>query len=226
VITPDISAVVDAADRTAEDKQTDERRHPAELLAFSGVKSGMKVADLAAAAGYTTELLARMVGPTGVVYGQNPKLVLERFAAKPWSERLEKPELKNVVRADRELDDPLPPEAKDLDLVTFVLFYHDTTWLKTDRARMNAAIFVALKPGGRYVVVDASAKPGTGDQDGATLHRIDEQLVKDEVTKAGFQLSAEGDFMRNPADTRDWSSVGDKDKGASDRFVLAFTKPG
>ena len=43
----------------------------------------------------------------------------------------------SVVRVDREFDDPLPPEATDLDAVLIVLFYHDTVWLRTDRARMN-----------------------------------------------------------------------------------------
>ena len=93
----------------------------------------MKVAELMAGGGYTTELLARAVGPKGMVYGQNNKLVLDRFAEKPWTERLAKPVMKNVVRVDRELDDPLPPKAKNLDAVFMVLFYHDTVWLGRPR---------------------------------------------------------------------------------------------
>ena len=45
----------------------------------------MRVAELGAGGGYTTELLARVVGPTGTVYGQNSPLILERFAEKPWT---------------------------------------------------------------------------------------------------------------------------------------------
>ena len=67
-----------------------------------------------------------------------------------------------VVRVDREFDDPLPPDAKDLDVVVNVLFYHDFEWMKVDRAAHNRAIFAALKPGGRYVIVDAHAKAGAG----------------------------------------------------------------
>src|SRR5581483_10506872 len=100
------------------------------------------------AGGYTTELLARVVGPKGVVYGQNNRLILDRFAAKPWTERLGKWELRNVMRVDREFDDPLPPEAHDLDAVLLILFYHDTVWMGVDRAHMNAAVFRALRPGG------------------------------------------------------------------------------
>jgi hypothetical protein len=115
-------AIVDAADRSAADKALDGGRHPAETLAFFDVRPGMKVAELGAGGGYTAELLARAVGSSGTVYGQNSKFILEKFAEKPWTERLTKPVMKNVVRVDREFDDPLPPEAKDLDVVFVVLF--------------------------------------------------------------------------------------------------------
>jgi predicted methyltransferase len=188
----------------------------------------MKVAELFAGGGYTTELLARAVGPTGVVYGQNTRFVLQRFAEKPWSERLSRPSNKNVVRVDRELDDPLPPEARDLDVVVSNIIYHDTVWQNVDRAKMNGAVFAALRSGGRYVVCDSSAKEGSGPETAKTLHRIDESFVRREVGAAGFKLAQEGDFLRNPADARDWNSspmaAGDK-RGTSDRFCLAFAKP-
>ena len=157
------------------------------------------------------------------MYGQNPKFVLERFAEKPWSERLAKPVNAQVVRVDREFDDPLPPEAVNLDAVLIVLFYHDTVWLETDRARMNAAIFAALKKGGVYGVIDHSARAGTGTNDTKTLHRIEESVVTREIERAGFVLDAAADFMRNPADPRDWNAsptaAGEK-RGTADRFVL------
>jgi predicted methyltransferase len=223
-----IRAVIDAADRSEDDRKLDAGRHPGELLTFFGVASGMKVAELAAGGGYTAELLARVVGPTGVVYGQNSKFLLDRFAEKPWSERLTKPVMKNVVRVDRDFDDPLPPEAQSLDAVLLVLFYHDTVWLKTDRGKMNAQIFKALKPGGVYAIVDHSGRPGTGTSEAETLHRIEEKTIRDEVEKAGFKLAADASFLRNPADTRDWNAspraAADK-RGTSDRFVLKFVKP-
>jgi predicted methyltransferase len=61
-----------------------------------------------------------------------------------------------------------------------------------------------------------------------TLHRIEESVVKAEVTQAGFVLDAEADFLRVPDDTRDWSAsprtAGER-RGHSDRFVLRFKKP-
>lgn len=122
----DHRVLVEAVDRVAEDRAQDEARRPAEMLAFFGVKPGHRVAELAAGGGYTAELLARAVGPAGVVYGHNTPFVLERFAAEPWRKRLDRPVMKNVVRLDRSLEDPFPPHARDLDLVVMVLFYHDT----------------------------------------------------------------------------------------------------
>jgi predicted methyltransferase len=223
-----VQAIVDAPDRTPEDRALDAGRHPAELLEFTGVGPGMKVAELMAGGGYTTELLARAVGPGGKVYAENPKVVLERFAAKPWKERLARPVNRGVVRFDRDLDSPFTPEVQGLDVVVSNIIYHDTTWLGVDRAKMNAAVFQALKSGGVYVVLDSSAKPGTGLADTQTLHRIDEQLVRREVEAAGFKLQEESNVWRNPQDARDWNSspgaAGER-RGTSDRFALRFVKP-
>ncbi|SET96037.1 class I SAM-dependent methyltransferase [Stigmatella erecta] len=225
---PSSQAIVDAPDRTEADRALDAGRHPAALLEFVGVRPGMKVAELVAGGGYTTELLARAVGPDGVVYGQNPKFVLELFAEKPWSERLARPVNQKVIRVDQELNAPLPPEVTDLDAVVSNIVYHDAVALQADRAKMNAAIFQALKPGGVYVVIDSSAKPGTGVADTQTLHRIDEQVVRDEVLASGFQLAEESRVWRNPQDARDWNaspSAAGARRGTSDRFALKFVKP-
>jgi predicted methyltransferase len=224
-----VRSAVDAADRSPEDKALDAGRKPAEMLTFAGVAPGMKVADLGAGGGYTTELLERVVGDKGTVYAQNSPDWIAKFLAKPWGDRLAKPVMKSVVRVDRPFDDPLPPEAKNLDVVVFAYIYHDTVNDPTiDRAKMNAAVFAALKPGGVFLVADHSAQQGHGISDTNTLHRIDEQTVVDEVTKAGFKLDGKGDFLRNPKDTRDWNdsprAAGER-RGTSDRFVLRFKKP-
>lgn len=109
-----------------------------------------------------------------------------------------------------------------------VLFYHDTVWMKTDRARMNASIFAALERGGAYVLVDHSGRAGSGLSEVQTLHRIEESVVREELEQAGFKLAAQGDFLRNPSDTRDGSaspSTAGERRGTSDRFALKFVKP-
>jgi len=161
------------------------------------------------------------------VYAENPRIVLEE-SNKPWSERLAKPVMKTVVRVDRELDDPLPAEAKELDLIVFNLVYHNTIELGVDRDRMNRALFAALRREGRYAVVDHSAREGRGLSDATTLHRIDERTVIDEVERAGFRLRTKDSFLRNPSDPRDWDDAPEADaghRGRSDRFALMFVKP-
>jgi len=224
----DIAAIIAAPDRSADDRALDDGRHPGEMLAFFGIGKGQKVEELGAGAGYTSELLARAVGPTGKVYGQNSKLILDKFAEKPWSERLKKPFMKNVVRVDREFADPIAPGVKDLDAVFVVLFYHDLYWMNVDRAAMNKAIFDSLKPGGIYGIIDHAAKTGAGSTETQTLHRVEESTVEKDVEKAGFKLDHEGYFLRNPADTKDWSAspgAAGANRGTSDRFVLVFKKP-
>ena len=222
------STIVAASDRADTDRKLDDGRHPAEFLAFLQLPEGARVAEISAGTGYTTELLARAVGPTGTVYGQNNAFVIEKFAAAGWAERLAKPINKNVVRVDRELDAPLPSDVTQLSSVVNVLFYHDTVWMKTDRAKMNRAIFDALRPGGTYIVVDHAAAAGHGVADVISLHRIDEETVRSEIQAVGFVFAAEASFLRNAADQHDWNAspgqAGDK-RGSSDRFVLKFVKP-
>ena len=225
---PYVRAAVDAADRTADDRALDAGRKPDLMLTFFGVKPGMRVADLAAGGGYTTELLARTVGPQGKAYGQNSPDLLEKFLQKPWSARLALPADASVVSMAKPFEDPFTPDAKDLDAVTLVLFYHDLYWLGADRAKMNAAIMRALKPGGVYCIVDHSGRPGTGSSEVKTIHRIEESEVISDVTKAGFKLIETSDFLRVPDDKRDWNDspreAGPR-RGHSDRFVLKFQKP-
>ena len=210
-------AIVSDPVRTESDRSMDARRHPIELLQFAQVRPGMQVLDIVAGGGYTSQLLALAVAPGGKVWAQaatpNPTL----------TERLAKQQ-PTLALAQRPIDDPVPPGTPPLDLVTLVLNYHDISYLPLDRDAMNRRIFAALKPGGRYVVIDHSALAGTGITAGKTLHRIEETFVVAEIKRAGFVLDGEGSFMRNPEDTRDGSS--NSPKPLSDKFVLRFVRPG
>jgi predicted methyltransferase len=209
--------VIASPSRTEQDRKIDAARHPAEFLAFAQARPGMKVLDVSAGAGYTSQLLALAVLPGGIVYAQTPRAspaLTKRLADHPQSD---------LVLVERPFDDPVPGDAPPLDLVTIVNNYHDISYLPIDRAKMNSRIFAALKPGGHYVVIDHAARSGTGTSDGKTLHRIDEAVVRHELAQAGFVLDAEGDFLRNPSDARDQPSVGSA--VPTDRFALRFVKP-
>ena len=223
------TAVIDAPDRSEADRKLDPGRHPLQMLEFLQPRPGMKVLDLGAGGGYTTELIARAIAPGGVVYMQNDPSWMP-FLKDALSERFTHPAMQGVVRADVPFEEPVPAEAKGLDLAVINVIYHDVANMPVDRARMNKVIFGALRPGGVYVVIDSSAKDGTGLSETKTLHRIDEAVVRDEVQKAGFRLDGEATFLRNPNDPRDWNSqpgpaTKEGKRGTSDRFALRFVKP-
>jgi predicted methyltransferase len=219
---PDYEAIVAAPDRSDADRQTDVRRQPAKMLAFTGVRSGMKVLDMGAGAGYSTELMARAVGPEGHVYAQESAAVMERVKDK-FDVRAQNPVMKNTVHLIRNYDDPIPPDVSGLDLITFFFAYHDVTYMPADRAAMNRKMFAALKPGGFLVIADHSARAGDGTSVAKTLHRIEESTLRQEIEAAGFKLVAEGDFLKHPEDPRDAAVF--RPAVPVDEFVLKYQKP-
>ncbi len=220
---PDYAAIVASSDRSDADRQTDQRRAPVKMLAFAGAKPGMKVLDMEAGAGYSTELLARAVAPEGTVYAQDSAEIIERYVKDKFDTRAKNPAMKNVVHVVRNFDDPIPPDVGGLDLITFFFAYHDMTYMQVDRAEMNRKMFAALKPGGFLVIADHSARSGDGATVGKTLHRIEESTLRQEIEAAGFKLVSEGDFLRNPADPRDAAVF--HPKMPNDEFVLKYQKP-
>jgi predicted methyltransferase len=220
--TPDYATILAAPDRSDADRQADKRRDPMPFLTFAAVRPDMKVLDMGAGGGYSTELMARAVAPNGVVYSQNPPDLPEKPKT-AFEARSKTPVMKDVVVEVRPFDDPVPADVNDLDLVTFLYFYHDTTYMNVDRAEMNRKLFATLKAGGFLLIADHSAPPGQGVSVGKTLHRIEENTLRQEVEAAGFHLVAEGNFWRNPDDTHDFPSY--KPTIPVDNFVLKFQKP-
>lgn len=216
----DYAAIVALPDRSENDRNTDKKRRPEQMLAFTGVKTGMKVMDIVSSAGYSAELLARAAGDGGTVYAVNSKETADRVKDR-FEPRLAK--VKNLVPVVRDYADPVPPEVSNLDIVTIYFSYHDLAHMEVDRAAMNRKIFAALKPGGHYVVADHSAKTGDGVSVAKTLHRIEESTLRKEVEAAGFTLVAEGQFLRNPQDQRDTNV--NRSTTPNDEFVLKFQKP-
>ena len=233
-----IAAIVDSPDRSAADRENDKRRKPAQILGFIGLRPGMTALDVVAGGGYTTELLARAIGPGGKVYAQaqprDPSRPAAAGARPPGAGVLDREARLTAAKVAaapielvlRRLADPVPPELAEgkLDVVTLMFNYHDLGFLGEGRAQMNRAIFAALKPGGLYVVADHSGRPGTGISESTTLHRIEEAFLRREVEAAGFRLLAAGSFLRNPADPRDKETP--DPPMPKDEFILKFVKPG
>jgi predicted methyltransferase len=222
-----ITNAVNSPDRPATDKNLDAGRKPAQMLAFFGIKPGMRVADIFAMGGWTTELLSLVVGPDGKVYSQNSNHLPPRFAPRieDWKKRSQR--LPNVVDVVSQLDGAklLPTKPDSLDAVIMNMDYHDLVAHGVNMNRLNRSVYDYLKPGGVYGIIDNSAKPGTGATQGSTLHRIDEAFVVAQVLKtpgAHFTLAAASSALRNPSDDRTW--VVFKHPGEQDRFMLKFIK--
>ena len=225
-IPPYLTDAINSPARPTADRESDASRQPVQVMAFFGIKPGMQVADLWAGGGATTELLARIVGPTGKVYSQNSAFP-EKFKKNEatWKGRLKEPGMGNVVEVTKPFDAPdlLPVAPGTLDAVFINLNYHDLFDVGADPEKFNAAVLRALKPGGVYGIVDNSAQAGSGTRDTNTLHRIDEDFVVKQVDKAGFRLVATSDVLSNPKDPRTepfW-----KMDHTQDRFILKFVKP-
>ncbi len=220
--TPDYAALIAAPDRSEADREADKRRDPLPLLKFVGPAPGMKVLDMGAGGGYSTELMARAVAPNGKVYGQFPADGFQK-AIDNFNARLKTPAMSDAAADFRPFDDPIPPDVSNLDLITFLFYYHDTTYMNVDRAQMDRKMFAALKPGGTLVLADHAAAAGADISVGKSLHRIDEAIVRKELEAAGFKFVAAGDFWRVPGDTRDFSS--NRPPSPVDSFVLKYQKP-
>ena len=206
-----------AADRSEGDRQIDTTREPVKLLQFVGAAPGWRVLDMAAGAGYSTELMARAVVPGGKVFAQIGRLS-EKLA-----DRLKMPAMANVEPVVTTPDQLSNPSLTDIDLVTFLFGYHDTTFLPVDRAKMDKQIFDALKPGGMLVIADHSAKPEDGASVGKTLHRIAEKNVRSEIEAVGFLFVASGDFLSHSEDDR--SQPSGSSPTPVDNFIMKFRKP-
>lgn len=203
--------------RTDDDRKSDEKRKPAEFLAFAKVRPGMKVLDLAAGGGTTSALLAAAVMPGGEVWAQTFK------PSEKIDQRIASGKVPNLHAVVASIDNPIAKDMPPLDLVTINMSYHDVVNAPVDRAAMNKRLYDALKPGGYYVVIDNAAKNGSGLSATKTLHRIDEAAVIEEVTKAGFKVDAKSDYLRAPSDPREqpfWEMKGAPD----DKFAIRFVK--
>ncbi len=215
-----VAAAVADTSRPSANTEQDAARHPAEMMAFAMVKPGDKVVEIWPGAGYVTRLLSKIVGPGGKVYALN---------APAWPDRLkgavkavtDTPAYSNVTVVEQPLEQIKPPEP--VDVVWTSENYHDfqnTGPFKADTMAMDKAIYAALKPGGYFVITDYVSAAGAGKTVTQSLHRIDPDVIKQEVMAAGFMLDAQSDTLMNASDTRT-----ERSHQGSAQIMLRFRKP-
>ncbi len=123
-------------------------------------------------------------------------------------------------------------ETDRYDAILMVLSYHDLYfespeqgWPKFDVPKLHAELYKALRAGGVLGIVDHPATPGSPAETGNTLHRIDKDIVIEELTTAGFRLEAESNLLRNTDDDHARNVFDAELRGKTDRFILRFRKP-
>jgi predicted methyltransferase len=222
-------ALADSA-RPAEQVQLDPLRKPAEVIAFAGLKSGDRVVDFMSGNGYFTQIFSRIVGPAGRVYAFLPAQQLANCSASETAgtrafERDRR--YTNVEVLIDAADRFAVPEP--VDMVWLSQGYHDlhdTFMRPIDVAALNAAIYRALKPGGTFVVIDHAAAAGSGLRDTETLHRIDPETIRAEVTAAGFVFEGQSEVLRNADDAHALRVFDLAIRHRTDQIVFKFRKPG
>lgn len=226
-----ITVAVIAPGRPADQQKLDASRKPAEILAFAGLKRGMKVADIMAGAGYYTEIMARAVGTKGRVTAFEPVQFMptDDKGKAIWSSLIARNP--NVTQAAYPFEAFAAP-ANSFDFTMLHLSYHDLYWEsaqykipRSDPAAFVAALFKATRPGGIVAVIDHVATGGDTRAVVDKLHRIDPAVVKADFLKAGFVLDGESNLLKVATDDHTKLVFDPAVRGNTDRFVFRFRKP-
>jgi predicted methyltransferase len=219
---------VSHAGRSAADLERDPKDHAAQVLRLTGIGPGMHVLDMLGANGYYSELASYLVGPTGEVLLVNDPSFDGYDTG--WKERLAGNRLPNVTHRVVTLA-AMQLGVAQFDAALLVKVYHDFYWSelvngppKTDAKTILDQIAAALKPGGVLLVVDHSAKAGTGSDDADKLHRIDAAYARRDIESHGFKLVSDAAFLHDPTDDRSSISYKPPMLGKTDRFVYVFRK--
>lgn len=223
-----IDEVLASPNRLEADRERDARSHPEVVLELLQLGPGDRVVDIFAGSGYYSELLGMLVAPDGEVLMHNNQAYLG-FVGDALEKRFEGRELSDITRHDREVTD-MDLGVNSLDAAMIIMSYHDLYhvdegWPLMDVADFMGQIFKALKPGGRFLLVDHAAVDGSDISTAQQLHRIDEAFVKQDVESYGLLFTASSDVLRNPDDDRSLLVFDPAIRGKTDRFILVFEKP-
>lgn len=224
------AAVADKA-RPAADTGRDANRRPAQTLAFVNIKAGSQIAELLPGGGYFTRLLSVLAGPRGHVYALTPPRRPNAPAGAPDPAAAvgaiaADPHYGNISTLTLSMTAPALGLPQPVDVVWTSDNYHDLHNIPgVDVVGFNKHVFEALRSGGMYIIIDHAATAGHGVSDTRTLHRIDPEAVKTEVTAAGFRLAGSSDALHNTRDPHTAPIFDPSIRGKTDQFILKFVKP-
>jgi ubiquinone/menaquinone biosynthesis C-methylase UbiE len=174
-----------------EDPGRDKRLQIDRVMDLLGIKSGSTVADIGAGGGWFSVRAAKRVAPNGRVIAEdiNPKGITYI------QQRAQREKLGDIETILGTPDDPkLTPDSLDAALMLKV--YHEIA----HPALVLAKLRVAMKPGGRFGIIDRN---GNGAN-----HGLDEHILRAEVEHAGFRQVGRYDFTK--ADGQDYFLIFEK----------------
>lgn len=222
-----IEAALQLDYRTEAERARDRNRRPERALAFMGLEDDMKVFEFGPGGGWYTKILAPVLKDKGKLIVGYPEEWLADLGELRMAPQYEK--VREVDMAMGWDDDELVYtfeefdfESGKLDMFLNIRNYHNLS--EDDRAAFNKAVYEALKPGGRFVVIDHTRRHMQPD-DHENWRREDPVKVMAEIQAAGFKLEKFSDMFYRPDDTLQYE-VGRKTvTGNTDRFFLVFLRP-
>ena len=244
-----VEQAMNADHRSPNNIARNQYRHPADTLAFFGLKADMTVVEIWPGGGWYSEILAPVLKDHGQYYAAGFSLIAERTPdwrknyQRKFEEKLKQnPEVygKTIVT---DLSIPERTEIAPAGTADLVLTFRNVhNWMKGEYAQdVFNSMYKALKPGGLLGVVEHRAKPNTSLEDMITSGYVTEAHVIKLAKTAGFKLEARSEINGNAKDSSQhpkgvWTlppslRLGDKDRakylaiGESDRMTLKFVKP-
>lgn len=219
-------AILAVPGRTDDDRYRDGGTKPLDLYAFFGVEPGMIVGDLSTSRMYNAHILGQIVGSEGKVYailglGDTIREGAADGAETTFNERNVDGSMSNVEIIGT-LED-LPDGS--LDVLITIRNYHDFG-AREDRVANVPRMLRVLKPGGILGAVDAHTDKA--DERDESVHRLNEDLAREEIIEGGFEFVEASELLYNPEDTFDFDGRREGDpihRYFIQRWVLKFRKP-
>jgi len=205
-----LAKAVASESRSAANRERDAARHPAESLAFWGLKPGMVVLEVQPGGGWWSEILGPYAKATGgrfAVTGpdlEDPELTdrMRDARAKMGADFAAKADQYGAVQIVNWGPKSAPPPANSFDFALISRSFHG--WMRAEgRAQKYLGdLFVALKPGGILAIEQHRANPGEQDPQAMSGYVTEAYLIE-QVEKAGFKLDGRSEINANPKDTKD-----------------------
>jgi predicted methyltransferase len=222
-----VEAALAAESRPQADVERDRNRKPLETLSFFGLEDDMTVLELIPGGGWYTRVLAPVLAENGKLYVSiGTRRVSESVLTEPGFEKVE------VIETDANIRRPEGSRYYALDDFEFgisgvdmvLTFRNVHNFDPESRARMNRAVFDALKPGGLYGVVDHT-KRHMEPENPENRRRVDPVQVIKEMLDIGFEFAGYSDLHYRPDDELRYEVGRRTVTGNTDRFTFLFRKP-